>query len=205
MLILAHKGPLSTDSIECWTAVRWATVGVVEKPPPPILVFQIASALATKNLRASWCGCIGGQPPAQVARPSRYKWWICKCNLFLSNFYHVFASVFFWNVFGPMPVVTFFFGLPIPAFHITRASRGCDNPINDSTSGMDEPTNSPAQPLRIDWSLLASCNGAASKRHKTEKKQVACRTNCRCIAPITHIAWVKRYFLLQRKERTGKY
>lgn len=39
MLILAHRGPFSTDSIERWTAVRWATVDVVEKPPPPILVF----------------------------------------------------------------------------------------------------------------------------------------------------------------------
>ena len=198
MLILAHKGPLSADSIECWTAVRWATVGVVEKPPPPVLVFQIASALATKKFtsllvwlhwRTTACAsCQALKIQSCIRTASRS----CKCNLF------------FWIVFGPMPVVTFFFGLPIPAFHITRASSGCDNPINDSTSGMDEPTNSPAQPLRIDWSL-ASCRQVATGQHpNVRKKQVACRTNCRCIAPITHIAWVKRYFLL-KKERTGKY
>ena len=166
MLILTQKKK-PTDSIECWTAVRWATVDVVEKPPPPILGFpnchwlgneKFTCLLVWLHWRTTTCTSCHTQDTNICIRTASGS---CKCNLFCSTFYHVFRlRFFFWNVSGPMPVVTFFFGLPIPAFHITRASMGETTTINDGpTSTMDEPINSPAQPLRIDWSLASGQRG----------------------------------------------
>ncbi len=147
-----------TDSIECWTAVRWATVDVVEKPPPPILGFpnchwlgneKFTCLLVWLHWRTTTCTSCHTQDTNICIRTASGS---CKGNLFSALSTMCFAYGFFWNVSGPMPVVTFFFGLPIPAFHITRASMGETITINDGPTlghGWTHKFPSPATAQRL--------------------------------------------------------